>query len=621
MDLARLRAAGFLSALDEHFARAMGQIGGEDRPEVLLAVALASRQVASGHVCLDLARLPEARDDEGRPLDVTWPGLLAWRAALESSPLVVRPDLPDRPLVLDAAGRLYLKRYWEHEARLARGLAARAAETDAGIDAGLLARGLDRLFPVSSGARAGEPDLQRLAAAVAVSRRFAVISGGPGTGKTYTVVKILALLVEQALRAGRRPPRIHLVAPTGKAAARLSESIRGAKAGLDCEPDVREAIPEEASTIHRCLGAFRDSDTRFRHHVGNPLLTDLVLADEASMVDLALMSRLVDALPRNARLILLGDKDQLSSVEAGAVLGDICNTGERRAYSRPFVASLAGLGGARLPLEAGAPEKTGIGDSIVVLTRSYRYGPQSGIGRLAEAVNAGEINEALGLLESARCPDVSLVPSPRDGGLGESLRDAVVRGYAGFLVRDAAPAERLRAFEHFRVLAAHRRGPFGVETVNREIEEALAAKGLIHPRGASYHGRPILVTRNDYPLGLFNGDIGVVLDGDAGRAAHFIGKGGKLRGLSPSRLPPHETAFALTVHRSQGSEFDEVAVLLPDRPSPVVTRELLYTAVTRAKHRVTIYACPEMVAHAIATRTERASGLRDALWAGRDLAG
>jgi exodeoxyribonuclease V alpha subunit len=191
----------------------------------------------------------------------------------------------------------------------------------------------------------------------------------------------------------------------------------------------------------------------------------------------------------------------------------------------------------------------------------------------------------------------------------------VVRGYTDFLARDATPEVRLRAFEHFRVLVAHRRGPFGVETVNRQIEEALAAAGFIRARAAFYHGRPVLVTQNDYQLGLFNGDIGVLLDGDAaGRGAYFIGTGGRLRRLSPSRLPPHETAFALTVHRSQGSEFDEVAVLLPDRPSPVVTRELLYTAVTRARHRVTIHATPEIVAHAIATRTERASGLRDALW-------
>jgi exodeoxyribonuclease V alpha subunit len=617
-EIEALRAAGFLSALDEHFARAMARIGGEHRPEVLLAAALVSRQVSNGQVCLDLGRVPEAVDEQGKAIDGSaWPESHVWRRAIESSPLVARAEresVPERPLVLDAAGRLYLTRYWEHEDRLARALASRATQTDGGIDAAILRRGLERLFPPRPGAKAGEPDLQRLAAAVAISRRFAVISGGPGTGKTYTVVKILALLIEQALRAGRRPPRIHLVAPTGKAAARLSESIRNATRGLDCDPDVREAIPEEASTIHRCLGAFRGSDTSFRHHGGNPLVTDLVLVDEASMVDLALMSRLIDALPADARLILLGDKDQLSSVEAGAVLGDICNSGERRAYSSEFVESLAALGGGRLPLEGGAAEESGIGDAIVVLTRSYRYGPESGIGRLAEAINAGDAEEALHLLDSPQCDDVALVPPPREGGLGKVLRDDVVRGYADFLAEGAGAEARLQAFERFRVLAAHRRGPFGVETVNREIEEALAAADFINPRGVSYHGRPVLVTRNDYQLALFNGDIGVILDDHEGRAAHFIGTGGRLRRLSPSRLPPHETAFALTVHRSQGSEFDEVAVLLPDRPSPVVTRELLYTAVTRAKRKVTIHATPEIVAHAVATRTERASGLRAALW-------
>jgi exodeoxyribonuclease V alpha subunit len=525
----------------------------------------------------------------------------------------VRDDSAATPLVLDDAGRLYLRRYWEHQERLAAAIRARASQVEHNIDGAWLRQGLDRLFP----ANGASPDWQRLAALLAAQRRFCVISGGPGTGKTYTVVKILALLVEQALRLSGRALRVTLVAPTGKAAARLSESIQRAKNELNCSEEVRNAVPEEAATIHRCLGTVWGSSTRFRHDADTPLLTDVVLVDEASMVDLALMSRLVAAVPPEARLILLGDQDQLASVEAGAVLGDICNTGVPRRYSRALVEDIGRLTGDRLQLDADAPRATGIWDCLVQLTHSYRYGPESGIGALARAINAGDSAEAFAVLESGDYADVALVEPAEDAGLSDALRQAVLQGFQPFLSQQTAE-EQLQALERFRVLCAHRRGPGGVEVVNQQIEEALAGAGLIRPEGQYYSGRPIIVTRNDYQLQLFNGDVGLITGDPAAassqRAAFFLSSDGEPRFLSPSRLPPHETVYAMSIHKSQGSEFDQVAVILPPRLSPVLSRELLYTAVTRARHRVTIHATKEVIEQAIARRVERVSGLRDLLW-------
>ena len=417
-------------------------------------------------------------------------------------------------------------------------------------------------------------------------------------------MKILALLIESALHTGQRPPRITLVAPTGKAAARLAESIRRTKPTLRCVGAITRAIPDEATTIHRCLGSIDKSATRFRHTADNPLVTDVLLVDEASMVDLALMARLLDALPQHARVLLLGDEDQLASVEAGAVLGDICNSGVPRRYSCALVEHVTQLTGTRLPLAPDAPGGTGIWDCIVQLQHSYRYSADSGIGALARAINAGDSDAALAVLDAADYPDVTLVAPATDGRLSTVLR-----------AHD--PCERLRAFERFRVLCAHRRGWAGVEWVNRQIAAALAAAGLIRDGGQLYVGQPIIVTRNDYQLGLFNGDIGLIMhdpERAGARLAFFIAPDGTQRVLSPSRLPPYETVFAMSVHKSQGSEFDDVAVLLPQQVSPVVSRELLYTAVTRARRTVTIHASRDVVAYAITHRIERASGLRDRLW-------
>jgi len=613
--VADLFGAGQLSVLDVQFARALARIGKDERPEVALAAALVSRSVAAGDVCVDVGRhcASPLTDADGVGINVRWPRADKWLTALRGSPLCTPADRAadtTTPLVVDDQGRLYLRRYWEHQTRRVDLIRARVARSAPVADPAAIVESLGRLFPAGPGAP--RPDRQRWAAAVAALRPFCVISGGPGTGKTFTVVKILALLVEQGLRTTGRAPRITLTAPTGKAAARLREAIQAAKATLACAPAVVAAIPDEAATIHRALGALGDG-SGFRHHAENPLFTDILLVDEASMVDLALMSRLFDALPAHTRVILLGDKDQLASVEAGAVLGDISNVGARSTFSPAFAAELASLTGD--PLEAGPATSAdcGMRDCIVELTHSYRYAADRGIGALARAINAGAVGEALAVLRTA--DDVRLAAPGPEGSLGHDLAAAVRAGYAAAL-RAPDPAARLSAFDGFRVLAAHRRGPGGVEVLNDEIERQLEAAGLMVKDQETYVGRPLLVTRNDYEVRLFNGDVGIVcpVDGGTERRIVFAAGDGSLRHLSAARLPAHETVFAMTVHKSQGSEFEDVAVVLPPRPSPVVTRELLYTAVTRAKRRVTVYATPELVATAVQQRTERTSGLRDALW-------
>ncbi|HVM97609.1 MAG TPA: exodeoxyribonuclease V subunit alpha [Candidatus Acidoferrales bacterium] len=616
--LEALLDSDYVSWLDAHFARTMARVGNESRPEVILAAALVSRAVRESHVCLDLRRRAldaELRNPDGLLVaEQPWPQLQPWLSSLRDSTLVSGGD-GNTPLVLDTAGRLYLRRYWEHERELAEAIRTRATAVDSEIAAAWLRPTLERLFN-DSPTPAGEVDWQRIAAALAALRRFCVISGGPGTGKTFTVVKILALLVELAQQRGERLPRIVLVAPTGKAAARLSESIRNAKMRLRTTQVVKDAIPDSASTIHRCLGSIGGSATRFRHDADNRLDADVVLVDEASMVDVALMARLLAAVPNKARLVLLGDKDQLASVEAGSVLGDICNTGASRSHSQALVSEIAALTGDHLALAVGAPSQTGIWDCIVQLTRSYRYEANSGIGALARAINLGDAEGALTLLNEQGGGTIARIDPASDWSMGSALRSSAVTGFKDYL-HEREAAVQLRLLERFRVLCAHRRGASGVETLNRQIEEALRDVGLIAPDDAMYVGRPLMVRRNDYQVRLFNGDVGLVAIDAENRRTRLIvfeSEEGQLRWLAPSRLPPHETVFAMSIHKSQGSEFDDVAVVLPSKPSPILTRELLYTAVTRARHHVTIHATEEIIRHTIERRIERASGLIDRLW-------
>jgi len=690
--------AGWLRELDRAFAHFLQREDGAADALLLLAAALASHQLGRGHACLVLdaaladplqvLALPAAGVVRGPATADAGPlltpaqllagvDLARWRAAL-AHPRLVGDGAGNTPLVL-AGTRLYLRRYWQFEQSIRAAVEARTRH-DAlpAPDDAALRRALDVLFPPSADAPV---DWQKLACALAARSAFAIVTGGPGTGKTTTVVKLLALLQHLALAphaAGSAPHpagralRIRMAAPTGKAAARLNESITSAVAhldlaGLDDAAAVRAAIPAEVTTLHRLLGS-RPGTRHFRHDARHPLALDVLVIDEASMVDLEMMAAVLAALPASARLVLLGDKDQLASVEAGAVLGELCRRADAGHYVPATAGWLAQVAGAApdaaLVDDAGRP----LDQCIAKLRRSYRFSADSGIGRLAEAVNSGDV-AALRDVQAAAHADLAHLDAAREPGLlrtlvldgapaafagGGASRSGGGRdddgasgaghqpspapvGYRHYLAVMAAgrPADGaaqadfdawaravLDAFASFQLLCALRGGPQGVEQMNPFVERLLQAQGLVAATGPWYAGRPVIVTRNDHDLGLMNGDVGIALAlphpraGAASatmlRVAFPSAETGGVRWALPSRLQSVETAFALTVHKSQGSEFVHAALLLPERASPVLTRELVYTGITRARRWFTLVTTDPAAAlleTAVTRQVERASGL------------
>ena len=658
---------GWLRALDRALAGFFFELDGDSPPLALLASALASHQLGHGHVCLDLAAtlaspdfalsLPPEGEDAARatllPSEIlAGVDLAQWLEALCASRLVAVDGVGEAaPLVLHGE-RLYLRRYWSYERAVAAAIGARLSDAPP-LPAELSAR-LARLFPeplVLDGERL--TDWQKLACALAARGSFSLITGGPGTGKTTTVVRLLALLQEPALAAGQ-PLRIRLAAPTGKAAARLTESIGAQVASLPVGEDVRQAIPCEVTTLHRLLGSLPDS-RHFRHHAGNPLPLDVLVVDEASMIDLEMMACLLAALPRHARLILLGDKDQLASVEAGALLGDLCRDAEGGCYSAETRAWLEQIGDEALAdpaLREGDAVRQPLAQRTVMLRHSRRFGSGSGIGRLARAVNARDAALARAILaEGSSDLHVLRLRGEQDAALERLLLDGLPataagqpQGYAHYLgvLRDSRPAADcppdseqwsewaarvLKAFDDFQLLCAVRKGAWGVEGLNPRIASALYKRGLLDSEQGWYEGRPVLVTRNDYSLGLMNGDIGIALrlsepaerPGEAPRPVLRVvfprndGSGG-LRFILPSRLSAVETVFAMTVHKSQGSEFAHTALILPDTLNPVLTKELVYTGITRARHWFSLIESRGGVFdEAVRRQVERRSGLVEAL--------
>lgn len=587
--------------------RTKTRLHGELPLPVRQAIELVCAALNEGHVCLDLRWVSERRIGEYQLLS-----LLEWRAVLQafSGIGIVSIEAPEplfKPFILDHADRFYLTRYWHYEKQLAARLLVLTQPDTKPVELADLKTILDRLFK-DNGQHSAQHDWQKAAAASAVLQRLCIISGGPGTGKTTTVVRVLAVLQEMA--QGKLV--IRLAAPTGKAAARMSESIRARKPLLGLSEAIAQTIPETASTLHRLLGVRYASPT-FRHHQHNPLPLDVLVVDEASMIDLALMSKLLDALPPHARLILLGDKDQLDSVEAGAVFGQLCAL---KGYSRSFADQMKAAADIELPSDS--PPISPVSTSIMVLTHSFRFGTQLGIGALAEYANAGKSKEAIELLRSQHHEDIELKELPK-AELNTALLQRIEHGFAPYweAVQSNNPQAAFQVFGQFRLLAVHKEGERGVERLNERVEQRLRQRGIIQ-RGHSsigswYLGKPIMVVENDYALQLFNGDIGIALLFEGQLKVAFEGEGGTMRWISPARLPRHERAYAMTVHKSQGSEFDVVVLLLPEERSPILTRNLIYTGITRAKKKVEIWGNASVLDAAIECAPVRHSGLADAL--------
>lgn len=576
--------------------------------ELWLGAALTSQHTLDGGVCLDLPSIAGRpwTGDDGSGGEVA-PSLHRWVATLRSSSAVGRPgDL--RPLILTDEGRLYLHRYWEYETALAEDLRRRAS-TRPRVDLDALARAWQHLA-----LRDELAEGQRVAAVTAVLRGLTVISGGAGTGKTTIVACILKLLA--AGSDPDRPLRARLVAPTGKAAGRLKEQLRAYRERLDPEGEIDRLLADEPATLHRLLGGAPGAP-RYRHHADNPLPLDVLVVDETSMVDLPMMTKVVAALPSAARLVLIGDKDQLPPVGVGSVFGELCTappspTPELSAE----IEAVTGIAPLSSPTDDDQTRE--LASSITFLRHSFRFDAASGIGALADAVRRGD-GRALARLVEAPPEDLAWLPRSADSARGVSAESVsgVAEGFAPFLdaVRTGAPpAEVLARLGRFRILCVLREGPSGVAGWNEAIESHLRAKRWIKGGQTWYEGRPVLVTRNDYAQRLWNGDVGVALRrGDGALRVWFEGAAGDLRDFPPGRLSHVETAYALTVHKSQGSEFEHVVLALPESETRLLSRELLYTGVTRARARLEVLGDPSRFAEGMFRRLPRASGLASAL--------
>ncbi len=558
-------------------------------PEAATAAGAAGRAclqaLGDGHVCTDLHVLSGILK--------TAPGEA--QALLVDSRVVSGDDEEKKlPLVLDHRGRIYLYRYFAYERQLAADLLARVT---APVPAPLgeeVQRFLAERFAANADRLAGRPDLQRTAVTMALTGPLTIISGGPGTGKTTIVATLIA-----ALALNEPPPRIALAAPTGKAAARLEAALAAQAARLD--PEILPRLPDRAMTLHRLLGASREGG-KFLYHRDHPLPYDVIVVDEASMLDLSLAARLFSALPPDARIVLLGDKDQLAAVEAGAFFAELARQTALSSCRNP--ASLPERGNGNLSR------------CVVWLTENYRFDAASAIGRLSALVSGGDVDGLAAWLPELA--DGDIVWKPTGKGLPSETADSLAAGFADYVeaVGRGDPLPALTAYEDFCVLCALRQGPRGVAGINEAVERRLRPRLSGKPRTPSpwYHGRPVMVTENAYDLGIFNGDTGVTLAGKDGRlAVWFKGRDGGVRSLSPSALPAHQTSFAVTVHKAQGAEFTRTAFVLPEDDTPVLTRELIYTAVTRARKHLFIYGDMALLLTAVSRPTDRRSGLADRL--------
>ncbi len=586
-DVANESAQGNFGPLDTALADWARRHGGDE--QIAQAFALVSRAVQQGHSCLNL--------DASHPLpgsDKTVSGRALLKAVRTSS-LAGGPG-DEKPLILEDT-RLYFHRYWQYEQRLANRIRRfiESAAEPVSLPTLLADGGLFDFASVTT----GQPHWQAVAAFTALRHRFAIISGGPGTGKTFTVLRLMVLLIRAALEAGQRAPLIKIAAPTGKAAARMAESVITGVGKLNIPDDVRAHIPTEASTLHRLLG-LGFGTTRPRYDAENTLPADIVIVDEASMVDLSLMAKLAEAVRESARLILLGDRYQLASVEAGSVLSELCQAAGVNAFSTAHIAA----GGALLAdVESGVPSL--LGDHVVTLQTSHRFNAESGIGRLATAINDGDTERSIALLREG-LPHVTWLDNP------DASRTSLLDEYAAYRaarIDILDPAQALDVLRSRVILCAVREGPFGSNTINREITLRVArARGFDSTR-IWYHGRPVIVLRNDYRVGLFNGDAGVCLRDRDGQFRVWFRTDEGLRALLPPNLPEHTTLYAMTIHKSQGSEFERVAMVLPTVQSEVLSRELLYTGITRARQSVELISYEEILRITVSRQIQRYSGL------------
>lgn len=599
------------------------------QPALALLIGQCSFALAQGHLCLPFKRMPQHSEQE-------------WQALMALYPDLIQLDKDNNQPFVYANNALYMRRYFSYQQQIALYLkksSERSQQLRQAINPALLNHLLDPLFPATA-ATAAEPDWQRLSCAIAASSSFSVITGGPGTGKTTTVVKLLLVLQQLQQQQGAAPLTIQLAAPTGKAAVRLRSSIRNTLDKLPASTEIKSQVPTDVSTLHKLLGA-RAQSRQFKQNTLEPLALDLLVVDEASMLDVELMAALLSALPAHARLILLGDKDQLASVEAGALMAELCQWAEQGHYWPATVDWLNQLSSAAIPESLISQQGKALEQQIGMLRISHRFDPHSGIAKLATAVNSGQSAEVTAICR-ADYVDLQYLEVAEF----RQLKQFVLTGQAKKPMAEAAgfsfylqtvtqsPAldaseqmidqwaqQVLADFSAFQLLCAVRQGPLGVEPVNLSVEKILHQAGLIQQSSQQssqwYAGRPVMVTQNDYALGLMNGDVGICLlrpyQGKLMLAVAFTSEDSSkaVRWVLPSRLQQVETAYAITVHKSQGSEFRHAVLVLPDHFSPVLTRELIYTGITRAAKLFSLVcAKPDLLALATEQKVQRHGAVR-----------
>lgn len=588
-----------IEPFDVEFARTISTLEGSIQKTLAISSSLVSRFRRDGHVCVDLKKIKKGNlfDLDMPHIQEMLPDENEWKNNLLSTKTVVRPG--DRgPLVLDEKLRLYLYRFWKYEQLVFNAIKYRTMEDMELPDLSIIKNLLNRHYPFSD-----KNDWQKIASAIALKKRFCAISGGPGTGKTHLIFKIISLIKEIS---SYDSASIVLLAPTGKASARMKEAFQKVKNSSD---ESASSMPY-TSTIHRFLIGLRTK----KKPKNLPKTPQLVIVDEASMVDLELMAKLFQTLKENCQIILTGDKNQLSSVEAGAVFSDICPQERKNIFSSTMCRYLKEVTGDELI--PGQVENNEIGDCIVNLERSYRFGPDSGIYQLSRAIKECDWESAISILKNKDYPDVTWKSIDSVKTLKIHLK-RIIEEHFKKMLDTFSPSEALRLMDEFRILTPIREGPSGVLEINRLAENILTRGSMSLNMGEWYHGKPIIITRNNYELELFNGDVGIVLKEAStlkDLRVYFSSEDNSIRSFHPMLIPEYETAYAMTVHKSQGSEFNKVLLILPPYDLPLLTRELLYTAVTRAKHRVEIWGNEDILKASILRRTIRISGLKDLLW-------
>ncbi len=599
-----------MGKIDEHFANLIQRLAGNAEPELQLAAKLVSIQCGEGHICVDLASVA------GMQVPSDWqawsgldffPGLNVWKEKLEKSNVVGPPD-SFFPLILNNENKLYLQRFYSYEKTVADFLHKKNHMISGTSEVTSLQQSLRRFFDPKS----DELDWQQIAAVAAFCNSFCVISGGPGTGKTTTVAKIIALLADHKKN---NLFRVALAAPTGKAAAKLLDSIRTLKVKACAEILQRNEVKITSGTLHRFLGIQPRSDAIGKRNT-SLLPFDLIIVDEASMVDLPLMARLVSVIGDQTRLILLGDREQLASVEPGSVFGDLCPQFVLNEFSDGFRALVCGITGFTLPLNDKSPRKQIVADFVVQLKKNYRFSHESSIQQVIQAMRCGDAEAALAVFDDQNCKEMRRYDLPGANHVVELVSKLVDQNIIAPITEQSV-AFTSAVLEKSCVLCALRHGPYGVEEINRLAQNQLVKKKKVLGGEMFFPGLPVMITSNDYSLGLFNGDVGVVVEDSLapeGVSVVFPGENEKARLFALPLLPPFEPVFAMTVHKSQGMEFDHVCLILPDRSSPVLTRELIYTAISRARKTVEVWGSREIFAEAVHNKVKRDSGLGSTLW-------